>query len=709
MRGFLLFSNMKQLHAIRWDIQPLTRLAIYFSLGCLCSKYFSYSLLSILISTFCWLLLFFYVTYTYFKAPSLKKPSNFSHRGILIGFIFFLSGLINGVISNPLILDSKKLDSIIGNNTFLLIQIDSEPRLKSGVLSLDCQILQVFLNGDFHPINYKVRVQIKNGDPALFQFAQRKLISGKLTYPNPSLLPGEFDYSKFLLSKGIVATVKIDKTQVVHVSQNAFSFQRLAFTWRSSILKRFHNDVLKSDEKQVASALLLGDRTEINSELLKEYSSGGIIHILAVSGLHVGLIYQLFILIFKYFKFLQKNRLDMLLIILFLWIYAAMTGLSPSVNRAVCMFTLLSVADFLNRNVSPFNILSSAAFLLLLVNPSSIYDMGFQLSFAAVWGILSTRPILDRLQTLPKNFAKFVLTPIVISIAAQIATLPFSLYSFGTFPTWFLPANIIAVPLSTLLTYLGIVSLMFADIPYLGWGLMSLFSLGLKALNFWAGFISELPYAQISNLKIGLIEFICFTIAVFLFFSFFKKRNSKYVLLFLTCILFAITVGFLFSKSKSDFKKPLVFCHKNAIHIHTYSDIVDHHFIILTNNKKSKIQEIQKLINPIYIKNKKMVIHPLLVNKYPNIKHKDASVFLADTLGRNIKSFKIYSSSEKKTAVVVFWNDDTIRFIENNKSFLNMCIPVPWMGYMQKKLLSDLTSKLDISFFDPEKSGWSYL
>jgi hypothetical protein len=126
-------------------------------------------------------------------------------------------------------------------------------------------------------------------------------------------------------------------------------------------------------------------------------------------------------------------------------------------------------------------------------------------------------------------------------------------------------------------------------------------------------------------------------------------------------------------------------------------------------DKKSPIQEFYKLINPLYIKNKRVEIHPVLFEKYPNMKHQDSFVLFEDTLGRNVKSFKKSPTFEKKNAIIVSWNDKTIRFIENNKSLLNLCIPVPWMKSRHKKLLHELTSKLGISFLDPEKSGWSYL
>jgi competence protein ComEC len=696
---------MKHLPSFCWSVQPFSRLAIFFASGCLISKSISFSNQNILIQSCIGILLFCSLTYLYFKTPIILKQSIFTIRGCFIWALFLYAGLLNGIISKNDI--PIHLDSFVGKNLVLIIQIDSEPRIKSGILTIDSKILKILYNNKFYSLDSKIRVQIKQGNPDAFQFAQRKFIFGKLFYPNPSYKPGEFDYVSFLNSKGISSIIRIDSSQIINFSGDEFSFQRLAFNWRSSTIKRFHHDVLKPDEKQVASALLLGDRSEMNSEILKEYSSGGIIHILAVSGLHVGLIYQLCIWIFKYFKFLKRKRIDMLLIITILWVYAAMTGLSPSVNRAVCMFTLLSLADFLNRKVSPFNILSSAAFLLLLIKPDAIFDMGFQLSFAAVWGILSARPILDKLKHIGSKFITFLLTPIIISIVAQIATAPFSLYAFGTFPSWFLPANLIAVPLSTILTYLGISALVFSSTPFLGKGLMTLFSLGIRSLNDWAEFISTLPYAQLSNLKIGLIELACYSIAIYILFYSFKKRLFNNYMLFFCSLFIGAIIGFFNTWIISEKNESLVFTSTNTLHFHSYVKNYDHHFVLFSNTSSNVLfPEFEKLINLDFVHSKKVVLHPILFSN--NNKTTSNNVFLleCDTIIPFNFSNSTTKISSKQLVIVANANDDTFQYLEKYKSILKCIIPAPWLNSKQKKRIMNFASKWAIEFYDPEKSGW---
>jgi competence protein ComEC len=696
---------MKHLPSFSWSLQPFSRLAIFFASGCLLSKLIVFSIQNIIILSCIWIFLFAFFIFLYFQTTVTLKKSIFVIRGLLIWALFFLAGLSNGIISHPVF--PCQLDSLIGKNHVLIIQIDSEPRIKSGNLSIDCKILNILSNDKLYSLDSKIRVQIKDGDANAFQFAQRKLILGKLFYPNCAIKPGDFNYASFLKSKGISSIIRVDSSHILNFTDDEFSFQRLSFKWRSSILDRFHDDVIKADEKQVASALLLGDRSEMNTELLKEYSSGGIIHILAVSGLHVGLIYQLCIWFFKYFKFLKKKRIDMLLIITILWVYASMTGLSPSVNRAVCMFTLLSFSDFLNRKVSPFNILSSAAFILLLIKPDAIFDMGFQLSFAAVWGILSARPILDRLKTIDRKFASFILTPIIISIVAQIATAPFSLYAFGTFPTWFLPANLIAVPLSTILTYLGIAALMFSNIPILGNGLMILFSFGIRTLNNWAQFISSLPYSQLSNLNISFFELICYSVSVYILFNLFKKRSSKNYTFFLCSLFLGVSSGYFTSNASIKTFGSLVFSYNNTFHFHAYFNSIDHHYVLFpTDLQKFPIPEFEKLISPAYIGNKQVMFHPVCVRKNQNTTHRSLLFLNGHKLLQEVTIAPFKVISHKPIVIVLNTNDETIKYLELNKMNIRCIIPVPWLYAKHKIRLKKFASKCSIEFYDPEISGW---
>jgi hypothetical protein len=357
--------------------------------------------------------------------------------------------------------------------------------------------------------------------------------------------------------------------------------------------------------------------------------------------------------------------------------------------------------------VSTFNILSSAAFLLLIIKPDAIFDMGFQLSFAAVWGILSARPILESLKGLGNKFSVLILTPVIISIVAQIATAPFTLFAFGSFPTWFLPANLFAVPLSTLLTYLGIAALAFSNVPFLGMGLMTLFSLGIRSLNYWAQFISTLPYAQLSNLKIGYFELLFYSISVFILFNLFKKRTGKMVV-FLLCSLFVgISSGFFKSMRSTKPSESLLYSFDNSMHFHTYSNSFDHHYVLFSNAAaKSSFPEFEKLINSSFIRNKQVVLHPILVSKLQQTNPMNLLLLNYDTLVQVDFSNPTSIISRYNHIIVFNTKVETLDYLENANLNLVCIIPVPWLSERQKKRLKNLSLKWGIEYFDPEKSGW---
>ncbi|HPH82034.1 MAG TPA: ComEC/Rec2 family competence protein [Flavobacteriales bacterium] len=511
-----------------WANQPMSRLVILLILGCIVG--FNIDHQSNIhyweISLVCIWLTFSSLLFVPIRKPKLIRTISLL-RGCLILVFFVLSGIL-GVMLIPSPVDLPNREStLINRSYFFLVQVEDEPKSKQDRISFTASLEYAYGYQKFYLLHSKTKIQIHHTQPLHIRYGDQLILNGELhhipKYANPNL----FNYSKFLKSKGVFSTLTCNQADLIFLSYHGFSILRTALNWRDKLLVHLDEAIMGKTSKQVASALLLGDRTEMDSDILQLYSSGGIIHILAVSGLHVGLIYQALIYLFSLIPFLSKKRVTTIFILLLLWAYAAMTGFSPSVNRAVAMFTLIAIGEILQRRVSGFNILSTAAFFLLVFKPHLITDIGFQLSFAAVWGILSIRPVLDRLKLSNSRIIRWMGVPIVVSIAAQITTAPFVFFSFGTFPVWFLPANIIAVPLSTLLTYLGIITLLLSEIPVLGFFLLKTLGWGIELLNSWAYFIAHLPFAQIVNLYIDVIQLILLIISIVLFFLLVKKRSGK--------------------------------------------------------------------------------------------------------------------------------------------------------------------------------------
>lgn len=283
--------------------------------------------------------------------------------------------------------------------------------------------------------------------------------------------------------------------------------------WISYLHENFREKIEKSrldqQEKEVAYALFLGDKTSLDDISKSSFAVAGAMHILAVSGLHVGIILILFSFLLKPLEKLRKGTyFKTFIIILIIWLYAFITGASSAVLRASLMFSFIAVAQSIHRKQSIYQAILVSALILILIQPFIIFDIGFQLSFAAVIGIIYLQPKITALITIKNRFLLYIWQIIAVSFAAQIATLPLSLFYFHQFPTYFLLTNIIVIPLSFIILLVGVCYLIFDFIPGLNYLLESSLDYLLILLNKSVQFIAQLPFAAIKNIHLSLSQVI---------------------------------------------------------------------------------------------------------------------------------------------------------------------------------------------------------
>ena len=286
----------------------------------------------------------------------------------------------------------------------------------------------------------------------------------------PPSFPDEFNYKRFLATKGIHFRQFLGKKlQVLPLKPSNelnFAMEHLRHYF-AGVIDQY---VQRPESKQIALALLLGQKESLGKEVKQAYSATGTQHILAVSGLHVGIIYSILLLPLTFFKqkgqLLQKSYL--ILVLGLIWIYALMTGFSPSVVRAVVMFSLVTLGQMRKRKPSIWNILAFSALLLLVLDPAIQTDLGFQLSYLAVAGIVGLQPILLRMWAPSNRVLDYFWQMATVTLAAQLITSPLTLHYFHTFPTYFLVANLLIVPLSYIILCAGVPFLLLAWIPIVG-------------------------------------------------------------------------------------------------------------------------------------------------------------------------------------------------------------------------------------------------
>lgn len=423
--------------------------------------------------------------------------------------------------------------------------------LKPDVIKSDNQIQQVSGRIMVYASKDSTAKTIRYGDRITFTEHPTQV-------PGPKN-PGEFDFAAYLANKGIYHQIFL-KTGRYEIKEDAGGnfFQAFAYRIRNGFLELFRETGMEGREYAVAAALLIGYDDLLDPDQRKEFSGSGAMHILCVSGLHVGII---FVLADKLFFFLKKRKralwLRPVLILLVIWFYALITGLAPSVMRASLMFSLVTIGGALNRKSHIINSISASAFLLLLYNPAIIFDLGFQLSYSAVLGIVIFQPHIQKLY-LPRNkFKKYFWDIISVSMAAQIATGPISIMYFSQFPNYFLITNIIVIPLSGILIYSGLAFMLLVKIPFVseiaGWLLVWEF----KFLNFAVGFIEGLPGAVVRGIYLSGQATLLFYFLILLLFAWYMNRKVWYFRL-AAAVLIVLSIDFGYSQYKRASRKEFI-------------------------------------------------------------------------------------------------------------------------------------------------------
>jgi len=290
--------------------------------------------------------------------------------------------------------------------------------------------------------------------------------SGKLLLFEDPVNPFEFNYGAYQRGKGVFYHLYLDSASwVPSPAHAARGLQNRSKRIRRTLMDRIDRSIEGPDERAILYSLLLGYRAELGQEVKQQFVRSGSMHILAVSGLHVGILYLLPALLIRKIRGSVPGRLLATLVLLaLLWSYAMLTGLSPSVVRAVTMCSVHRIAILTGRRTGIFHVLSLTAFIMVLSRPAIIFEAGFQLSFTAVAGIAGFQKPLSSLIPAKGWLAKRAWQLVTVSLAAQLATAPLSLYYFHQFSNVFLLSNLVVIPLATVILYVGLAFILLSSL-----------------------------------------------------------------------------------------------------------------------------------------------------------------------------------------------------------------------------------------------------
>lgn len=378
--------------------------------------------------------------------------------------------------------------------------------------------------------------------------------------------PAEFDIVRYMRVKGITGSALLPAGEWARCGAAPLSLEMRALVLRSRIIAMYEDAGFEGDRLSLLSAFSVGERRGFSDELRDAYANAGVSHILALSGLHLGIFYMVLLFLFS---FAGNGRVAVVVreiaVIILLWAFAIVAGLSPSVVRAAILFTIISVGRCLRRDSSSLNSLAFAAMCMLLFAPRLLFDVSFQLSFAAVAAVLLLTPLFERLLRVDRfgRVYRFFASLTAVSLAAQLGVLPFVWYYFGTFPVYFLFTNMFVVPFATLLMILVVALWVFAFVPLLNSCIVWLLSLSLGLMNGFVEFVASVPGASATLPRIGVCGALLAALAIALFFwGVATRRHWLWQVTVVACI--GLTVLNIFATDKRDEDYILVFNNRKS-------------------------------------------------------------------------------------------------------------------------------------------------
>ncbi|MBQ0737563.1 ComEC/Rec2 family competence protein [Aquimarina celericrescens] len=289
------------------------------------------------------------------------------------------------------------------------------------------------------------------------------LLKEKLTDVFAPLNPYQFNYQDYLKKRKIFKQARSNSKGIKVLKVEEFSFQQFAERARKQIIEQLNKSGLSKDQIDLTSALLLGQKKELSKDIYNDFTNAGVVHILAVSGLHVGIILIFLNLIFRPLrKFKFGKWAAYICSLICIWAFALLVGFSPSVIRAALMFSFLNAGLIFNKKASTFNMLCLSAILMLLWDAYLIFSVGFQMSYLAVLGIISFQPLIKRRFYIKNRGGRYFFDILTVSFCAQLGVTPLIFLYFHKFPSLFLVTNLLIIPWLMLLFFIGILVIIFA-------------------------------------------------------------------------------------------------------------------------------------------------------------------------------------------------------------------------------------------------------
>lgn len=395
--------------------------------------------------------------------------------------------------------------------------------------------------------------------------AQNPLIIGNIIKVKTALQrtsssknPNQFDYAKYLADKQIYAQVYCKKSEIKISQTIKKDIWYYSGRLHATILKNLESAHFNKDEMNVALALILGQQQEISADIIKDYQYSGATHVLSVSGLHVGFIMLFIMFVLKPVPNTRKgSAIKLFSILISLAGFAVISGLSPSVLRSVVMFSFVAIGNHLRRSGNIYHTLLVSILLILLFEPYFLFDVGFQLSYLALFFIVWLQPILKKIWSPKNKISIYIWDALTVSFAAQIGTLPLCLYYFHQFPGLFFVTNIIILPVLSFIMIAGIIVMIFAVFKSPPEILVYLFEKSIFILNQMIHYVASFESFVIQDISFNFYYLVTLYFVIISAIIWSKKPSySKLIAVFVSIIL--LQLSFIYTKKETADQKELI-------------------------------------------------------------------------------------------------------------------------------------------------------
>lgn len=561
----------KSYHIFIWKKAPFVRLLLPLIVGIILEYYFKIKIPAII----CIAIIAFLLLLTFSFCNESKRYAFRWIQGILMSLLLVAFGLWIGwqkdIRNHP-----NWYGTLYENNSFLVARI-IEPPVEKAKSYKALASVEYSIDGDSQ----------KNAEGTILLYFDKDSLSKRLSYGDEIIVatllkdiknsgnPAAFDYARYMAFQQIYQQCylkKSDWTLLPHRVVN--TFKKALFNTRTFAVKTLERYIPGENESALAKALLIGYRIDLDKDLVQAYSNAGVVHIIAISGLHLGLIYGLLLWITLKIPFLKKAKVPRVLVILFcMWFFVFLTGASPSVMRAAVMFSFISVGTIFQKRVSVYNSLSASAFLLLCFDPYLLWNVGFQLSYLAVLGIVALQKTIYNWFYVKNKILDYTWKLASVSIAAQIFTIPICFYYFHQLPLLFLIANIIVIPLATVALCGCIALIAVSPLGFLPVYIGKLVSAFLFAMNYSVRAVNQLPFLLWNNVSISVWETILLYLIFIAFLTWIFNRDSMAFRLGLAFTLI-FSASIFFDKWNSSRQKTIIVYN---VPMHSAIDFIDGH------------------------------------------------------------------------------------------------------------------------------------